>query len=262
MREKLQTDFSSSSVFSSVFQRLIYNAMFKHFLDNNPISSNQSWFKLGETCLNSYINQLIAITHDIFTGFDDGLEIRGVFFYLSKAFDKVWHEGLIYKLRLNVICRNLLQFMISFLDSTKQRVFFNGQCSSWGFNTAGVPQGLIIGPLLFLIYANDLTENLQSNLKRFADDTPLFTLTNDPDVTDKQFCEDLNKIKEWAFQWKMSFKPDPSKQAQEVIFTCKVKKVVHPPIFFNNKPVQQVSPQKDLGLILDTFLAFDEHIYI
>ena len=64
---------------------------------------------------------------------------------------------------------------------------------------------------------------------------------NDPNATAKQLCEDLDKIKKWAFQWKMGFNPDLSKQAQEVIFTRQVKKVVHPPIFFNNKPVQQVS---------------------
>ena len=84
--------------FSKIFERLIYNAMFKHFLDNNLISSNQSGFKPGDSC----INHFIAIIHDIFRGFGDGLEIRGVFLDISKAFDKLWHEGLIYRLRRNV----------------------------------------------------------------------------------------------------------------------------------------------------------------
>ena len=150
--------------------------------------------------------------------------------------------------------------MISFLDSRKLLVLLNGQCSSWSFINAGVPKGSILGPLLLLIYINDLTENLQSNPKLFADNTFLFTIINDPNATAKQLCEDLDQITEWAFQWKMSFNSDPSKQAQEVIFTCKVKKVVHLPIFFNKKPVQQVLSQKHLGLILDTSLMFDEHI--
>ena len=98
-------------VFSKIFERLIYNAMFKHFLDDNIISSKQSDFKPGDSC----INQLIEITHDIFKGFDDGLEERGVL-DISKAFDKVWHERLIYKLRRNGICSNLLQLFISFRD--------------------------------------------------------------------------------------------------------------------------------------------------
>ena len=74
-------------------------------------------------------NQLIAVAHDIFKGFDDGLEVREVFLDIFKAFDKVWHERLIYKLHCNRICRNLLQLLLSFLDSRKQRVLLNGQCS-------------------------------------------------------------------------------------------------------------------------------------
>ena len=100
-------------VFSKIFERLIYNALFKHVSDNNLISSNQSSLKPGESC----INQVIAITHEIFKGFDDGLEIRRVFLDISKAFNKVWHEELIHKLRRNGICGNLLQLLISFLDS-------------------------------------------------------------------------------------------------------------------------------------------------
>ena len=84
---------------------------------------------------------------------------------------------------------------------------------------------------------NDLTENLQSNPKRFADNTSLFTTISDPNAAAKQLCEDLDKIKEWAFRWKMSFNPDLSKLVQEVIFTRKVEKVVHPPIFFNNNNI-------------------------
>ena len=117
-------------MFSKIFERLIYKAMFKHFLDNNLISSNQSCLKPGDSC----INQLIAITHDIFKSFEDGLEIRGVFLDISKAFDKVWQEALNYKLCRNGIHGNLLQLLISFLDSRKQGVLLNGQCSSRGLH--------------------------------------------------------------------------------------------------------------------------------
>ena len=121
------------SVFSKIFERLIYNTMFKHFLNKNLISSNQCGFKPGDSC----IKQLIAITHDIFKGFDDGLEVRGIFLDISQGFDKVWHD-----------CGNLLQLLISFLDSRKKMVLLNGQCSSWGFINAGVPHGSILRPLL------------------------------------------------------------------------------------------------------------------
>ena len=107
-----------------------------------------------------------------------------------------------------------LQSLISFLDSRKQRVLLNGQCS-WGFINTGVPQDSFLGPLLLLIYIDDLTENLKSNPKLFTDETSLLTLINHPNATAKQLCEDLDKIRKWVFQWKLSSNPDPSKQAQE-----------------------------------------------
>ena len=78
-----------------VFERLIYNSLFEYFIENDLISPNQSGFKPGDSCT----NQLISITHEIYQSFDDGFEVRGVFLDISKAFDKVWHNGLIYKLK-------------------------------------------------------------------------------------------------------------------------------------------------------------------
>ena len=98
-------------VFSKIFERLIYNTMSKSFLDNSLFSSNQPGFKPGDSC----INQLITITHDIFKGFDDRLEKRGVFHDISKAFDKVWHEGLFCKLCCNGILVTCLGKWLMFI---------------------------------------------------------------------------------------------------------------------------------------------------
>ena len=95
--------------------------------------------------------------------------------------------------------------------------------STWVNVEAGVPQGSIFGPLLFFIYINDLSENLVSNLKLSADDTSLFSVIFDKDLSAKNLNDDLNRINNWAFQWKMSFNPDPNKQAQEVFFLAKFK---------------------------------------
>ena len=89
--------------------------MFKFFTSNNLISPNQSGFKPGDSC----INQLLSITHEIYKSFDDGLEVRGVFLDISKAFDKVWHEGLIFKLKQNGISGDLLQILSDFLSNRK-----------------------------------------------------------------------------------------------------------------------------------------------
>ena len=96
---------------------------------------------------------------------------------------------------------------------------------------AGVPQGSILEPLLFLIYVYDLSDNLTSNPKLFADDTLLFSVVKNVNASNIDLNNDLKKIGEWAFQWKMSFNPDPNKQAQELIFSSKVQTTNHPPSF-------------------------------
>ena len=98
---------------------------------------------------------------------------------------------------------------------------------------AGVFQDSVLGPLLFLIFIKDLSDNLVSNPKFFADDTSLFSVVKNVDASNIDLNNDLKKIGEWAFQWKMSFNPDPSKQAQELIFCRKVQTTNHPPVFFN-----------------------------
>ena len=147
---------------------------------------------------------------------------------ISKAFDKVWHEGFIFKLQQNSISNDLLNILSDFLRNRKQRVTLNGQSSSWTNVNAGVPQGSILGPLLFLIYINDLPDGLSSNAKLFADDTSLFSVVHDINTSTIELNSDLKKINDWAFQWKMTFNPDSSKQAQEIIFSRKLKKTTHP----------------------------------
>ena len=99
-----------------------------------------------------------------------------------------------------------------------------------------MPQGSILGPLLFLIYINDLPDNLESLAKLFADDTSLFSTVRDPAKCAKVLNNDLLKVSNWAFKWKMIFNPDITKQAQEVIFSRK-SKTDHPAVYFNDAPV-------------------------
>ena len=138
-----------------------------------------------------------------------------------------------------------------FLSCPKQRVVLNDQHSSWDNVTAGVPQGSILGPLLFPIYVNDLPNNLSSNCKPFVNDTSLFSVVNNIHTSAATLSQDLNGITNWTFQWKMIFNPDLSKQAQEVIFRRKIKKLLHPTLLFNNIPSSNSLFQKHLGLTLD-----------
>ena len=120
--------------------------------------------------------------------------MTSVFLNISKAFDKVWHEGLIFKLKQNDISSELRHILFDFLSNRKQRVVPNGRNSSWTNVHAGVPQGSLLGPLLFLIYINDLSDNLTSNAKLFADDTSLFSVVHDVNTSAKKLNDDMKKV--------------------------------------------------------------------
>ena len=238
-------------ILEKIFEKVIYNNLFRHLESNKLLSVNQSGIRSGDSC----VSQLIAITHKIYKSFDGdpSFETRGVFLDISKAFDKVWHKGLLYKLK----CYDILE---NYLSNRQQRVLLNGQSSDWLDINAGVPQGSVLGPLLFLIYINDLSDNLISVAKLFADDTSLFSTVHDINKSATDLNRDLNTIKNWPFQWRMSFNPDPNKQATEVVFSHKRKTVVHPALFFNQSPVAIEPLQKHLGLILDKRLNFKYHL--
>ena len=149
--------------------------------------------------------------------------------------------------------------MAHFLNNRTQRVILNSQYSSWAKVEAAVPQGSILEPLLFLIYINDLSENLASNPKLLADDTSLFSVVKNVDASNIDLNSDLKKISKWAFQCKMNFNHDPTKQAQELIFSHKVQTTNHS-LFFNENVVPQTTLQKHLGMFLDSKLNFSEHL--
>ena len=167
-----------------------------------------------------------------------------VFLDVSKAFDKVWYEGIIFKLGQNGISGELSDLLCDFSRNTKQRLVLNRQISTWTNVNAGVPQGSILGPLGQVIFG----------------DISSFSVMHNIDSSAAEFNNDLAKTRHWAHQWNMSFNQDSSKQAQEVIFSRKVNKDSHPTLTFNNNIVYQATPQKHLGIILDNRLSFEEHL--
>ena len=172
-----------------IFERLIFYEIFIYFSTNKLISKIQSGFQPVDSC----INQLLSIIHEIFTSFDNGLEVRSAFLDIYNAFDEVRHERLFFKLKQNGISSEFLQILSDFLSNRKQRVVFNGQNSLWINVHAGIPQGSILGPLLFLIYINDLSDNLKSIAKLFADETS-FSVVHDVNTSaKKELNDDLKK---------------------------------------------------------------------
>ena len=154
------------SIFSKIYERLIFNSIFSYFIKNNLFTRSQSGFLPGDSC----ISQLLSTTHKTYKSFDCNppLDVRGPFLGISKTFDKVWYEGLIFKLQTYGINGKLLNLIQDYLRSRPQRVVFNGQKFSWGKVLAGVPQGSVLGQLLFLIYINNIPEGIKSICKIFA----------------------------------------------------------------------------------------------
>ena len=241
-----------------MFEKIIFNNLYRYLNANNLITKNQSGFRPGD----STTNQLLYLVNEIHQAFVDptSLELRAVFLDISKAFDKVWHEGLIVKLKQNGISGSLLKLFENYLDNRKQRVVLNGSFSDYSIIESGVPQGSVLGPLLFLIYINDLERNIKSNINFFADDTMLFSIVKNPVLSADDLNHDLDIIYQWAQQWKMEYNPDHTKQATEVLFSCKKVSPFHPQLIFNGIIVKNVSDQKPLGLILDSGLTFKKHI--
>ena len=154
----------------------------------------------------------------------------------------------------------LITLIKELLSCRKQRILLNGRHSSWVDVKVGVPEGSILGPWLFSIYINDLPNGLNSNVKFFADDTSLFSVVHNITASANLLNSDLSKINTWALQWKMSFNPDPTIQAQETIFSRKNLQRDHPGLIFNNSIVNVTTIHKHLGMIFDSKLSFDEHL--
>ena len=191
---KIYRPISPLPICGKIFEKIISDEIYKHLTVNKLLPDKQSGFRPGD----STINQLLSITHDIYNAFEHHHDTRAVFSDISKAFDKVWHEGLLLKLKSNGISGHLLNLFSDFLDERYQRIVLNGKSSDWKWITARVPQGSVLGPLLFLIYMNDLADNIMSDVKLYADDTSVFNVVFDTDISAEVLNQDLRDVQDWA----------------------------------------------------------------
>ena len=170
-----------------ILEKIVFDQVYSFLNANNLLTKKQSGFRPGD----STIYQLLSITSTIYESFENFDETRAVFLDISKAFDKVWHEGLIFKLKCNGISGNLLNFFENYLSNRFQCVVLNGKDSDWKMLLSGVAQGSVLGPLLFLMYINDLIDNISSKMWLFADDSSLFTRVVGIDQTQNKLIKDL-----------------------------------------------------------------------
>jgi hypothetical protein len=177
--------------------------------------------------------------------------------YTSSVFYLVL-KGLLFKLKACGITGRLLEWLKDYLTDRQQRVIINGATSEWGKIEAGVPQGSVLGPLLFLIFINDITYVIKHcKIRLFADDTCLFIEVDDPDIQREELNEDLNSLNEWSKTWHVDFSPP---KTEEVIISRKRSPPVHQHAILDQTIVNRVSDHKHLGLILSHDLSWNNHI--
>ena len=241
------------SILGKIFEKCVYKYIYNFIVSNKLLTPHQSGFTKGD----STVNQLLHLSNEFSKALDNGKEIRVIFFDISKAFDRVWHRGLIYKLKTFGIRGNILQWIENYLSSRKQKVLLNGKESNILSIKAGVPQGSILGPLLFLVFINDIVAEVDCSIKLFADDTSIYMIIDNPLLNAIQLNQNLNKIHNCSKKWLVNFNPQ---KTETLLISRKTFPTYHPPLFMNNTPIQEVSEHKHLGLIFDTSCQWKSHI--
>ena len=175
---------------------------------------------------------------------------------VSKAFDRVWHKGLIFKLKQLGLEGELLQWISDYLYDRKQKVVIRNCSSSLRRVNAGVPQGSVLGPLLFLVYVNDISESLLSLTRLYADDNSLFYSATNLNDIEGIMNHDLRILVNWAAQWLINFNP---LKTEAILFTLKLLEQL-PHITFDGTPIKFVTEHKHLGITFSNNGQWHSHI--
>ena len=173
-----------------MLEKCIHKHVYNFLQYNNIITQSQSGFIPGD----STVNQLLCICNDLCSSFDKGITTQAVYLDIFKAFDRVWHTGLLSKLEAVGIRGILLNWFRDYLSCRMQATVIKGEKSDF----KSVSSGSVLGPLLFLIYINDIVNNIESVIKLFADDTSLSLALNNTDSSAEILNHDLEQINEWA----------------------------------------------------------------
>ena len=237
---------SLTSVPCKVMESLLKDDLTKHLESTSMLSKVQHGFSQGRSCLTNLLETFEAWTLAV----DQGYGIDVVYLDYRKAFDTVWHSGLLTKLQGYGIDGELLSWIKSFLQGRKMRVQVRGSHSDWVEVLSGVPQGSVLGPLLFLIFVNDIPAWIKSNVRMFADDTKVWTRIST--LEDGEVLQnDLNNLTSWSDKWKLGFNAEK----------CKVMHIGHSFDTQYSMKVQgidwklvETKEERDLGIIVTSNL--------
>lgn len=184
--------FSLTSIVGKIMERMLRDELMEYLLINNLISKKQHGFMPNKSCTTNLIEFIDKATYE----YDQGKNVDIVYTDFSKAFDKVPHKKLITKLKSYGIIGQLLRWLESFLIGREQRVVLGNVSSDWESVTSGVPQGSVLGPILFVIFINNLLDNFSSFCLGYADDLKLMGLSETPNATSLELQADLDLLME------------------------------------------------------------------
>ena len=191
---------SLTSVICKLLETIIRDHMMDFLIKHKLINPSQHGFLKAKSCLTN----LLCFLEEITKWVDDGSPVDVIYLDFQKAFDKVPHQRLISKLKSHGMGNSIINWIEQWLTDRRQRVVVDGEVSSWKPVLSGVPQGSVLGPILFLVYINDLEEGVSGKILKFADDTKLFRKVKE--IGDKQnLQDDIDKLVKWSEKWQMLF---------------------------------------------------------
>ena len=237
---------------SKIAERIVFKHVFNYFRDNNLLTKHQSCVPGDST-----VNQLVYLYNAFSKALDDKKDVQLVFCDIKKAFDKVWHQGIIFKLKQLGITGNLLGWFEDYLNGRLQRVGIKGQNSDWVSIQAGVPQGSVLGPLLFMVYINDIVDNISCDIKLYADDTTLYIVTDNLENGTSLLNSDLEMISRWSKTWLVTFCPN---KTEYMHVTHKNRNMRPDPPSFQGEILREVEHHKHLGITFSSNLTWNKHI--
>jgi len=244
---------SLTSICCKLLEHIIVSNMMSHFEEHHILNDCQHGFRSKRSCE----TQLIGMVHDLATNLDKRNRTDLIILDFSKAFDKASHQRLLYKLQYYGIHGNLHQWISNFLGNRTQRVVLDGATSDEISVTSGVPQGTVLGPILFLAYINDLPECLKySKVRLFADDAIVYKTIKCPEDQYK-LQSDIHNLEKWETDWLMHFNPSKCN-------TMHVTRSTHTPLFkykLHGIALETVTEAKYLGVTLHHKLSWNPHVH-
>ena len=246
------------NIISKVFESLINKSLVSHLESNGLFSDAQYGFRSKR----STADLLTVITERISASLDKKGEARLVALDISKAFDRVWHPGLLHKLRSYGISGKIFDTIKSFLSDRKLRVVLDGQHSSTYVVTSGVPQGSILGPILFLLFINDLPDHIMSKVAIFADDTSIYSCADKKlDEADRitaanEVTSDLAKVSSWGKDWLVNF----NTKKTHLLSVNNYKNTHDAPISMDENNLTEDESIRLLGLSISSNLSWSDYI--